>query len=89
MKNYPIFSRRYFERELPRLQRLKDSKGEPLSVLITVDEGYRIELREYHLCPAGLRIEAPTGPYLVPFHHIQSIQVIPKKKKAPKSLFHN
>src|SRR5258706_6376081 len=89
MKRYPIFSRSYFEREFPHIQRLTDFCGKPSSVLLTLDEGFRIELREYQLCPSGLRIEASSGPYLIPFRNIQSIQVIPKKKIQKKSPSHN
>jgi len=80
MKKYPVFSRRYFEHDFPRLQSFTNLQGEPLTVLLTLDEGYRIELREYQLCATGLQIEAPSGPCLIPFHNIQSIQVLPKKK---------
>lgn len=80
MKRYPSFSHRYFEQNFPSLQRLTDLRGEPPSVLLTLDEGYRIELREYQLCSSGLRIDGPSGPYLIPFHNIQGIQVVPKKR---------
>ena len=79
MRSSPVFSRRYFERDFPRLQSLASHQGQRLSVLLVLDEGYRIELREYQLCSLGLQIEAPSGPYLIPFHTIQSIQVTPKK----------
>ena len=89
MKRYPSFSRRYFEQSFPSLQKLTDLRGEPPSVLLTLDEGYRIELREYQLRPSGLQIEGPSGPYLIPFHNIQSIQIVPKKKTPKKSPSHN
>jgi hypothetical protein len=54
MKRHPNFSRSYFEREFPHIQRLTDYCGETSSVLLTLDERFRIELREYQLCPSGL-----------------------------------
>jgi hypothetical protein len=89
MRRYPIFSRRYFERDFPRLQRLADFRGEPPAVLLTLDEGFRIELREFQVSSTGLQIEAAYGPYLIPFHNIRSIQVIPKKKILKKSRSQN
>ena len=80
MNNYPIFSRQFFEKQFPRFQKFMDCAGGARSVLLTVDEGYRIELREYQLCPSGLLIQSPSGDLLIPFHSIQSIQVVSKKK---------
>jgi hypothetical protein len=84
MNKYPMFSRQYFEQDFPRLQSFTNRVGTPLSVLLTLDEGYRIELREYQICPTGLQIETPSGSFLVPFHNIISIQVVPKNRISKK-----
>ena len=83
----PLFSRRYFERDFPRLQKLTTQQGKHLSILLTVDEGYRVELRDYQLSPFGLQIESPSGPLVIPFRNIQSVQIIPKSKLSGKSPF--
>ncbi|MFN8008189.1 MAG: hypothetical protein U0V70_14430 [Terriglobia bacterium] len=85
VKNLPWFSKRYFERDFPRLKKLVTQQEKQMAILLTVDEGYRVEIRDYQLCPFGLQIESPAGPLLIPFRNIQSIQLVPREKPEAKS----
>jgi hypothetical protein len=49
---------------------------------LTLDEGHRIELREFQLTRLGLLVKISSGEYSIPFHTIQSIQFIPQDKKG-------
>jgi len=81
MRSAKHFTRSYFEQDFPKLQKLMDRKGQPLSVILTLDEGHRIELREFQLTRLGLLVKISSGEYSIPFHTIQSIQFIPADKK--------
>jgi len=59
-----------------------DRKGQPLSVILTLDEGHRIELREFELTRLGLLVKISSGEYSIPFQAIQGIQFIPQDKKG-------
>ena len=59
-----------------------DRKGQPLSVILTLDEGHRIELREFQLTRLGLLVKISSGEYSIPFQTIQGIQFIPQDKKS-------
>jgi hypothetical protein len=76
------FTKSYFEQDFPKLQRLMDRNGQPLSVILTLDEGHRIELREFQLTRLGLLVKISSGEYSIPFQTIQGIQFIPQDKKA-------
>jgi len=58
-----------------------DRNGQPLSVILTLDEGHRIELREFQLTRLGLLVKISSGEYSIPFQTIQGIQFIPQDKK--------
>ena len=75
------FTKSYFEQDFPKLQKLTDRQGQPLSVILTLDEGHRIELREFELTRWGLLVKKFSGEYSIPFQTIRSIQFIPKNKK--------
>jgi hypothetical protein len=75
------FTKFFFEQDFPKLQKLMDRKGQPLSVILTLDEAHRIELREFQLTRLGLLVKISSGEYSIPFHTIQSIQFIPQDKK--------
>jgi hypothetical protein len=81
MRSANHFTKDYFEQDFPKLQKLMDRKGHPLSVILTVDEGHRIELREFQLTRLGLLLKISSGEYSIPFHTIQSIQFVPQDKK--------
>jgi len=82
MRSINHFTRSYFEQDFPKLQKLMDRKGQPLSVILTLDEGHRIELREFQLTRLGLLVKISSGEYSIPFHTIQGIQFIPQDKKS-------
>jgi len=75
------FNKNYFEQDFPKLQKLMDRNGQPLSVILTLDEGHRIELREFELTRLGLLVKISSGEYSIPFQTIQGIQFIPQDKK--------
>jgi hypothetical protein len=75
------FNKKYFEQDFPKLQKLMDRKGQPLSVILTLNEGHRIELREFQLTRLALLVKISSGEYSIPFHTIQGIQFIPQDKK--------
>ena len=58
-----------------------DRNGQPLSVILTLDEGHRIELREFQLTRLGLLVKISSGEYSIPFQTIRGIQFIPQDKK--------
>jgi len=76
------FTQSYFEQDFPKLQKLMDRNGQPLSVILTLDEGHRIELREFQLTRLGLLVKISSGEYSIPFQTIQGIQFIPQDKKS-------
>lgn len=75
------FTKSYFEQDFPKLQKLMDRNGQPLSIILTLDEGHRIELREFQLTKLGLLVKISSGEYSIPFHTIRGIQFIPQDKK--------
>lgn len=75
------FTKNYFEQELPRLQKLVECYGRPLSVVLTLEEGLRVELRDFQLTPTHLLMQAGSDTYPIPFQTIQGIQFVPQKKK--------
>jgi hypothetical protein len=77
------FTKSYFEQDFPKLQKLMDRNGQPLSVILTLDEGHRIELREFQLTRLGLLVKISSGEYSIPFQTIRGIQFIPP---APQGL---
>ena len=76
------FNKNYFEQDFPKLQKLMDRNGQPLSVILTLDEGHRIELREFQLTRLGLLVKISSGEYSIPFQTIRGIQFIPQDKKG-------
>ena len=76
------FTKSYFEQDFPKLQKLMDRNGQPLSVILTLDEGHRIELREFQLTRSGLLVKISSGEYSIPFQTIQGIQFIPQDKRS-------
>jgi hypothetical protein len=81
MRSDKGFSKAYFEHDFPKLQKLMDRKGQPLSVILTLEGGHRIELRDFELTRLGLLVKISSGEYSIPFHTIQSVQFIPQDKK--------
>ena len=75
------FTKSYFEQDFPKLQKLTDRNGQPLSIILTLGEGHRIELREFQLTKLGLLVKISSGEYSIPFQTIQGIQFIPQDKK--------
>lgn len=83
------FSRNYFEQDFPKLQKLVDRHGQPPCVILTLDEGHRVELRDFHVTQTRLVLKMASGEYSIPFHTIRSIQFVPQERKqlllsAPK-----
>lgn len=81
MSSAKHFTKAYFEQDFPKLQKLMDRKGQPLSVILTLDEGHRVELREFQLTRLGLLLQISSGQYSIPFSTIRSIEFIPQDKK--------
>jgi hypothetical protein len=75
------FTKTYFEQDFPKLQKMMDRLGQPLSVILTLEEGLRVELREFELTPSRLILQVSSGSYSIPFHTIRSIQFVPQSKK--------
>ena len=82
MRSTKYFTKNYFEQDFPKLQKLMDHNGQPLSVILTLDEGHRIELREFQLTRLGLLVKISSGEYSIPFDTIWGIQFVPQNKKA-------
>jgi len=78
MKRNPIFSKRFFEREYPKLLRLTDSSGNQPNVVVVLGDGTRIRLRQFQLAETGLRVSVSSEEYLITFDSIVSVQVIPQ-----------
>ena len=81
MRSIKQFTKSYFEQDFPKLQKLMDRNGQPLSVILTLDEGHRIELREFQLTRLGLLVKISSGEYSIPFQTIRGIQFVPQDKK--------
>ena len=79
--NKTSFSKRYFEIEIPRLLKLVDNNGRPPCIILTLDEGDRVELRDFEINQHGLTIQISSGQYFIPLSTIQGIQIIPQDKK--------
>ena len=75
------FSRSYFEQEFPKLQQLVDRNGRPPCVILTLDEGHRVELRDFQLTSTCLVVQISSGYYSIPFQTIRSIQFVPRNLK--------
>src|SRR5215510_10254564 len=82
MRRPKPFTKSYFEQDFPKLQKLTDRNGQPLAVILTLEEGHRVELREFQLTRLGLLVKNPSCEFSIPFHTIQSIQFIPQDKKG-------
>ena|SRR2546426_565101 len=81
MKRKPVFSKRFFELEYPKLLKLTDSDGNQPTVVMVVREGTRISLKQFQLTEGGLRINVSSGEYLISYDSIVSVQVIPQALK--------
>jgi len=81
MRSAKHFTKAYFEQDFPKLQKLMDRKGQPLSVILTLDEGHRIELRGFRLTRLALLVKISSSEYSIPFNTIQGIQFVPQDKK--------
>jgi hypothetical protein len=84
------FSKSYFENEFPKLQKIVDRNGQPPCVILTLEEGQRVELRDFQLTPTRLVLKISSGDYSIPFHTIRGIQFVPQERKqlvlsAPRS----
>ena len=82
MRRTKPFTKSYFEQDFPKLQKLTDRDGRPLAVILTLDQGHRLELREFQLTRLGLLVKNTSCEYSIPFHTIRSIQFIPQDKKG-------
>jgi hypothetical protein len=78
MKTKPVFSKRFFELEYPKLLKLTDSDGNQPCVVIVLGEGTRIPLRQFELAEGGVRVNVSSGEYLISYDSIVSVQVIPQ-----------
>jgi hypothetical protein len=81
MKRKPVFSKRFFELEYPKLLKLTDFDGNQPTVVMVVREGTRIPLKQFQLTEGGLRINVSSGEYLISYDSIVSVQVIPQALK--------
>jgi hypothetical protein len=75
------FSKNYFEDEFPKLQKLVNRNGQQPCVILTVEDGQRLELRDFSLTSTRLVVENQFGQYSIPFHSIRSIQFVPQNHK--------
>lgn len=78
MKKRPVFSKRFFELEYPKLLKLTDSDGNQPTVVVALREGTRIPLREFQLTDEGLLVNVSSGEYLISYDSIVSVQVVPQ-----------
>jgi hypothetical protein len=78
MKKRPVFSKRFFELEYPKLLKLTDSDGNQPTVVMVLREGSRIPLREFQLTDEGLLVNVSSGEYLISYDSIVSVQVVPQ-----------
>ena len=79
--NKPSFSKKYFEVEIPRLLKLVDHNGRPPCIILTLEEGDRVELRDFQVDQNGLTIAISSEQYFIPLSTIQGIQIIPQDKR--------
>ena len=75
------FSKSYFEQGFRKLQKLVDRNGQPPCIILTIDEGHRIELRDFQLTSTRLILKTSSGDYSIPFHTIRSVQFVPQERK--------
>jgi hypothetical protein len=75
------FSKNYFEGTFPKLRGLVDRYGKPPCVILTLDEGERVELKDFYLTSTRLVLKNSSGYYSIPFHTIRSIQFVPQERK--------
>ncbi len=75
------FTKSYFEQDFPKLQKLIDRQECPLTVVLTLEEGLRVELREFQLTPTRLVLQLSSGCYSIPFQTIRSVQFVPLNRK--------
>jgi hypothetical protein len=75
------FSKSYFEQEFPKLQGLVDRNGQSPCVILTLDEGHRMELKDFELTPTCLVVQISSGYYSIPFPTIRGIQFVPRNLK--------
>jgi hypothetical protein len=78
MKKKPVFSKRFFELEYPKLLKLTDCDGNQPTVVMVLREGTRIPLKQFQLTEGGLRVNVSSGEYLISYDSIVSVQVIPQ-----------
>ena len=78
MKRKPFFSKRFFERDYPKLVKLTDSEGNQPTVVVTLCGGTRVPLKDFELTDKGLFINVSSDKYLIAYEAIMSVQVIPQ-----------
>jgi hypothetical protein len=89
MKRKPFFSKRFFERDYPKLLKLTDSEGNQPAVVVILCQGMRIPLKEFELTDEGLFVNISSEKYLITYSAIMSVQVMPQalRKIATNSEF--
>ncbi len=77
MKRKPFFSKRFFERDYPKLVKLTDSEGNQPAVVVILCGGTRLPLKDFELTDKGLFINISSDRYLIAYTAIMSVQVMP------------
>jgi len=78
MRKTPVFSKKFFELDYPKLLRLTDSEGNQPVVVMVLCEGTRMPLKEFELAQEGLMVTLSSGKYFVGYDAIMSVQVMPQ-----------
>jgi len=78
MRKTPVFSKKFFELDYPKLLRLTDSEGNQPVVVMVLCEGTRMPLKEFELGQEGLMVTLSSGKYFVGYDAIMSVQVMPQ-----------
>jgi hypothetical protein len=77
MQRKPMFTRKFFEAEYPKLLKLTDSEGNQPDIVMMLAEGNRLDLREFQVTEEGILIRISSDRYLISYESILSIQVVP------------
>ena len=90
MSAKPRFPRRFFENDLPKLLKLTDSEGNLPVISIGLPEGKRLDLKEFEITEEGLLVRVSSEAYLISYHSILSLQVMPRsfKQRFPFRITH-
>jgi hypothetical protein len=81
MISRPLFPKRFFEKEYPKLLKLTDSQGRLPVISIVLPEGKRMDLRQFEITDDGLLVNLSSGHFLISYASILSLQVMSQSFK--------